>query len=523
MTRRKVLATAAAGAAAVGATSAAAAGPTPRAPGPVGPEDPRYRSLTTRGANARFVGKPDYVRLVETTEQVVDAVRHAVGEGKRIAVRSGGHCFEDFVDAPEVRVVIDMSPMRRVSFDEERRAFEVEPGALLGEVYRQLFLGWGVTIPAGATAEVGVGGHVLGGGYGTLSRRHGLCVDHLEAVEVVVVDRAGGARAVVATRDPGDPHHDLWWAHTGGGGGNFGVVTRYWFRDPRADRDAAPARLLPSPPAAMLTFSATWGWHDLDARDFARLLRNHGEWYERNSAPDSPYAGMLSALMANHRSLGFLPLSGLLDATLPGAHRLVDAYVDAVGRGVGARPVRTVEERPWLQSVAAVQEGGSAPFKIKSGYLRRRFTDRQIAAVHDHLAGGRAGEGISGSLWLVSYGGRVNTVAPDATAVAQRDSVLKAIYMTDWKPEQDAGSRLEWVRSLYRSVYADSGGVPAPGAGSDGAFINYPDTDLADPAQNTSGVPWHELYYKGNYARLQRVKAAYDPRDTFRHKLGVRP
>ncbi len=58
---------------------------------------------------------------------------------------------------------------------------------------------------------------------------------------------------------------------------------------------------------------------------------------------------------------------------------------------------------------------------------------------------------------------------------------------------------------------------------TDGCYINYPDTDLADPAVNTSGVPWHELFYKGNYERLRAVKRAYDPHGFFRHKLSVSP
>ncbi|WP_367140092.1 MULTISPECIES: FAD-binding protein [Streptomyces] len=141
-----------------------------------GPDDLRYRSLTHRGCNARFVGSPDYVRVAASTEQVVEAVQQAVREGRRIAVRSGGHCFENCVDDPAVRALIDLSSMTAVHYDEERRAFAVEPGASLGETYRKLFAGWGVVIPAGATAEVGVGGHILGGGYGALSRRYGVPV-----------------------------------------------------------------------------------------------------------------------------------------------------------------------------------------------------------------------------------------------------------------------------------------------------------------------------------------------------------
>ncbi|MDW6058496.1 FAD-binding protein [Streptomyces sp. FXJ1.4098] len=108
------------------------------------------------------MGTPDHVWVVGSTEQVVAAVQEAVDSGKRIAVRSGGHCAEGWVDDPAVRVLIDMSGMTQVSYDPARRAFAVEPGATLGEVYRRLVLGWGVTIPAGWCPGVGAGGHVCG-------------------------------------------------------------------------------------------------------------------------------------------------------------------------------------------------------------------------------------------------------------------------------------------------------------------------------------------------------------------------
>lgn len=512
---------AAAGLGPPGAVPAAAA--RTGAPGEVtvGPADTRYASLTGRGGNARFVGAPDYVRVASSPRQVIDAVQQAVDEGRRIAVRSGGHCFENFVDDPSVKALIDLSPMSSVSYDERRRAFAVEPGALLGEVYRRLFLGWGVTVPAGATAEVGVGGHVLGGGYGALSRRYGLSVDHLYAVEVVVVNARGRARGVVATREPDDPHRDLWWAHTGGGGGNFGVVTRYWFRSPGA-KGSDPARLLPRAPASALAFSASWSWKDLDRQSFTRLVANHGGWHERNSAPGTPYAGLFSLLMLNHRAAGTIDLVGQVDSTGADARRQVDDYVAAVGAGVRARPVRTAVSRPRLQAAAAIQESEPEFYKAKAAYLRQSFTDRQADVLYERLSD-EAGGAVEGAVWLVSYGGRVNAVAPAETAVAQRDSVLKAIYLTSWRNPDTEGSALAWVRGLYRAMYADTGGVPVPGAVSDGSFVNYPDVDLADPALNTSGTPWHTLYYKQHYPRLQRVKARWDPRDEFRHALSVRP
>lgn len=214
------------------------------------PGDPRYEDLALRRRNERFVQRPACFRVVRSTDEVVAAVQWAVDSGRPVSVRSGGHSLENSVGEHPDGVIIDMTGMNAIHFDPDRRAVVLESGATLGEVYRTLYLTWGVTVPGGWCHSVCVGGHIQGGGYGSLSRTHGSVVDHLYAVEVVVVDEAGRARAVLATRESGDPHHDLWWAHTGGGGGNFGVVTRYWLRSPGAEGDD-PADLLPRPPASL--------------------------------------------------------------------------------------------------------------------------------------------------------------------------------------------------------------------------------------------------------------------------------
>src|SRR5436305_1863968 len=83
----------------------------------IGPQDARYADLAHRGFNKRFAGRPDYVLVVGSTEQVVDAVQDAVRDQLRVAVRSGGHCLEGFVADPAVRVVIDTSLMTRIYYD----------------------------------------------------------------------------------------------------------------------------------------------------------------------------------------------------------------------------------------------------------------------------------------------------------------------------------------------------------------------------------------------------------------------
>jgi len=164
---------------------------------------------------------------------------------------------------------------------------------------------------------------------------------------------------------------------------------------------------------------------------------------------------------------------------------------------------------------------GGVSSKVKDALLKQRFSDRQIGVAYDYLT--RADHDVMGGmLGLATYGGRINTVSPDATASAQRTAILDIACNTGWLDRHDEAKNLAWVRAFYRELFADSGGVPVPGAAYDGAFINHPDADIAGPEVNTSGVPWHTLYYNANYPRLQRIKAQWDPRDVFRHALSIR-
>ncbi|MFJ8002060.1 FAD-binding oxidoreductase [Streptomyces sp. NPDC096310] len=490
----------------------------------VRPGDRRYPDLTW-GSNQRWVGTPDNVQMVSTPAQVLTAVQQVVSGGKGFAVRSGGHCYEDFVTNDRVRTVIDLSGLNAIGYDETRRAFSVEPGARLGDVYRTLHHRWGVTLPGGSCPTVGIGGHVAGGGYGPLSRRHGLIVDHLWGVELVVVDSAGKASKVVATREADDPNRGLWWAHTGGGGGNFGVVTRYLFRSPDAT-GTAPADQLPKPPSEVIVSNVTWSWSDMTEAAFTRLLRNFGKWYEANSSPDSPYATLFSQLKPQHRSAGSFSMTTQIDASVPNAAALLDSYLAAVNEGTGVE-FRVDDRRTisWLHTVTQwpgfTGTDTTTRFKGKSAYMRRGFTDANLKAFWKHMT--RADYTHPASLVMITaYGGRTNTVPAADTAVPQRDSILKLHYVSFWTdPAQDA-THLNWVRSLYQDVYAASGGVPASNADTDGCFINYADADLADARYNASGTPWHELYFKSGYRQLRTVKAQWDPKNLFTHSLSIK-
>ncbi len=505
----------------------------------VTPDDRQYPDLTS-GRNQRWVAKPESVVLVETTAQVVHAVQHAVRAGKRITVGSGGHCVEDFVYSDNTQVIIDMGAMQSVYFDPERNAVAVEAGAILLDVYEKLYEFWGVTIPAGICYSVGAGGHVSGGGWGALCRRYGLVVDHLYAVEVVVVDAYGSASVVVATREESDPNRELWWAHTGGGGGNFGVVTRYWFRTPGAV-GTTPDTILPKPPRHLFLNAMSFPWSDVTRDVFATLVHNYGTWHAENADPASPYAGLWSVFMLNHQSNGQIGLITQADASVDNAEQLLEDYLAAITRGVdvpaepmtvpmgdySAMPEVFVPRRlPWLRATRYVGTNDNelnnptVRGDYKSGYMRHDFPDRHVTVMYDHLTSTDI-DNPSASMHLQGFGGQVNTVESSATAFPHRDSVFKLFWQIQWNDSREDAKHLTWLRSFYSELYSDTGGVPVPNDLTDGCYVNYPDIDLSDPGFNQSSVPWYTLYYKDNYERLQRVKGKWDPGNVFRHNQSI--
>ncbi|MFL5475543.1 MAG: FAD-binding oxidoreductase, partial [Gemmatimonadales bacterium] len=141
------------------------------------PDNPDYDAVLERRFNKRFHARPDYVQRAGSTDEVISAVQEAVNEGRRLVVTSGGHCLEGFVSNPEVRVILDLSPMRRVYYDRGMGAVAVEAGATVGDTFEALYRNWGTVVPLGEYPAIGMGGHVVGGAFGFLCRQLGLAAD----------------------------------------------------------------------------------------------------------------------------------------------------------------------------------------------------------------------------------------------------------------------------------------------------------------------------------------------------------
>ena len=512
----------------------------------VKPGDGRYPALS-RGFNQRWIAHPEYVRMVTSPQQVVTALNEAINQKSadphrtRITVRSGGHCYEDFVCGDDVRVILDVSPMCGMYYDSTMQAWCVESGATNWHVYSHLFPLSGRTLPAGSCYSVGLGGQITGGGYGLLSRQAGLTVDYLYAVEVAVVTAKRTVELVTATRDDSDPDRkDLWWAHTGGGGGNFGVVTRFWFKD------------LPTPPSRVLITARAWDWAGFSQEHFTHLVSSYGEYFATHQNPTTE-AGRLFTLLTLTYNNGTnqIGLVAQVDAANEdpdkdaGAAAMRDflTKVDSDAIPTSSQMLHSVAEHapipnawtprlmPWLTATQALNSSGENRCgKYKSAYLRKPFTPAQIMAMWDYLGNTHYTDFTNSQavIQIDSYGSAINHPLRE-TASRQRNSILKMQYQVYWNRRNDTdpgdqAKNLKWIRDTYWATFADTGGVPIIGDRTDGCYINYPDVDLNDTKTwNTSGQAWSQLYYKDAYPRLQRIKARWDPLRIFHHTQSIEP
>ena len=488
-------------------------------------------------------------------DEVADCLTAAIrAHGRDVKIASGRHCYEDFVYNSATRAIIDMSALGQAGFDPVRNAFFVDAGCENWTVYRTLLNGFGKTLPAGSCYSVGAGGHITGGGYGLLSRLHGLTVDHLSGVDIVTWDartRRAELRHVSAGSATSD-ERDLFWALCGAGCGNFGVIVRYYFAE------------LPDAPDHATIATLAWNWSDLDPRRFAALLAVYAGFVAE--MPDTDF----TLLKLNHVSNGQIGLI-LQMVSAPGVegrdhrHRaeMTTERAKAVfGEVIPHVPLRrplgghpgymttmpasdAAQHVTYLEALQTLNGSGANQFgKYKSAYMKKPFPENQVEAVYRWLnttpPGLPAGDMSQSLLQVDSYGGAVNRRSAEATPVPQRSSILKLQYQTYWinasRPGEgdrepwraQAEAHLAWINDFYRDVYAEYGGTPDPARDStgtvDGCYYNYPDTVLGSHARGDADhALW--LYFLDNFRRNPRnlvaIKQRWDPEDYFHHAQSI--
>jgi FAD/FMN-containing dehydrogenase len=486
--------------------------------------DPRFPSFN-QGFNKRWFAKNcEAVYVCYTTNGVAEALENAIAlYGKNVKIKSGGHCYEDFVFNARTKAIIDVTPMNGCGYDPDK-GYYLESGGTNWSAFKTLFRDHGKVLPAGSCYSVGLGGHICGGGYGLLSRLNGLTVDWLTGVEVVVKnDSEKPAYSIFVSSDSENKEErDLYWAHRGGGGGNFGVITRYYFKE------------LPDSPASAFITSVSINWNDLTKKVLTRLLDFYTEF---------------SAKKDNWRQFGLLALhhqttNGSITLTIQTAvmhnekqAQIKSKYIDPLLKkllkivkykrtsipaishlGGFIQPEAHTLLYTFYEAVQILNGSGqNQRGKYKSAYMRKGFTPHGVKTILKYLKKPSGKMDMSQCLLQIdSYGGQINNIEPHATAIPQRSSVLKLQYQAYWANKENDKEYLGWMRKFYTEMYKEYGGTPNPGLDPsdnvDGCYYNYPDSDL-----NKSGgleAALH-LYFGNNLDRLKQAKKTWDPNNYF--------
>jgi FAD/FMN-containing dehydrogenase len=431
--------------------------------------------------DTRFDGvKPQAVVFCESLADVQSTVRWARRHAVRIVPRSGGHSYGGY--STTTGVVVDVSRLKGIALDRHGHA-AIGAGARMIDVYAHL-APFGRTVPAGSCPTVGIAGLALGGGVGFASRKFGLTCDNLLEATVVLAD--GSAVVCNASRHP-----DLYWVLRGGGGGNFGIVTRLVFRT--------------HPVGQVATYSLEWPWSD--AKEVVQA------W--QRLAPHAPDA-FFSVLNLN-AVVGGRPRvtsAGQFLGTEDQLRTVVKPLADA-----GTATRFTVSSHGYLdaQRIWAGCSGttiaechlppqgnlGRSTFKGKSSYANRQLSpagiDTMIRQIEARL---NTGSG-SGIILLDSYGGAINRVKKGATAFVHRDALFSLQYLAYWDRSAAAAPNLRWLAAFYAAM----GPYVSPFA-----YQNYIDPDLRN---------WPQAYYGANLDRLITVKQRYDPQNVFRSRQSI--
>ncbi len=429
--------------------------------------------------NGMIDKRPGLILRCTSTADVVAAVNVARTNALAPAVRGGGHNVAGKAMS-DGGLTIDLGGLRQVVVDAPRHLVRAGGGCLLGDVDAAT-APHAMIVPAGIMSETGVGGLALGGGIGWFSRKHGLTCDQFVELEVVL---ASGEVVTAST----DENPDLFWALRGGGG-NFGVVTRFTFRA----HDFGP----------MMRIGVSL-YHVGDA---AQALREYAAIYPtlgRN-------VGWHAALKHDMPKLPFVP------PELVGARMLMlismwleDAEdpegVELINRlGAVGRPAVTAST--VLPFGAGVQHIIDEEFANGHRYYTKEAHVATLAdEAIDRLVEFWTHMPMGGEVEIIGLGGAIGDVAEDATAFSHREYLMWLNFAMSWDDPRLDSEYMERTRSIVRDLRPWTG---------EGIYVNMLNVDEMDRVV--------EAYGAEKYARLGRVKAQYDPDNLFRMNYNITP
>jgi FAD/FMN-containing dehydrogenase len=417
--------------------------------------------------NASFDRHPSLIVQPRDAADVRAAVQFARANNVLLAVKCGGHSGSG-QSTCDRGMMIDLVNLRGVRVDARQRRAWVEGGTLLGQVDGEC-LAHGLVTPLGTVSHTGVGGLTLGGGFGRLARKLGLAIDNLESVDIVSAD--GELRHASARENA-----DLFWA-VRGGGGNFGIVTRFEFRLHPMQREVI---------AGMLVYPLE------KARDVIAMYSDYAA-----GAPDELYID--PGIMTRPGGKGG---TAFVEVCYSGDVKNAEAALAPI-RKLGTPASGEFKVTDYLEAQRANDSGDNREI---ASYLKAGFISTFPRDLVAHIVDGIPRDAQCTSVLFFQHcGGASSRVPESATAFAQRDSLANMMAVGVWRTADDARPHMDVTRRYWQGLEPFTRGF----------YVNDMSREATAAQINAN--------YRGNYPRLVALKQKYDPTNLFRLNANVQP
>lgn len=440
----------------------------------INPGDSSYDEARTIW-NEMFDKRPSIILQCKNTDDVVRAVQFGRKNNLLTAVRGGGHNSAGNSVCDD-GLVIDLSDISEVKVNPSDSTVEVGGGALIGQVDHAT-QEYGLAVSAGIVSHTGVGGLALGGGFGWISRKHGLSVDNLQSVEMVLAD----GRVVNASADENE---DLYWA-VRGGGGNFGIVTKFKFKAAKIGNEVLSGPIVKK----FENIKEYIRFH----RDFVRTLPDEMTvWMVIRKAPPLPF------LPEQHHGklVILLPFTYLGDEGE--GHRLIQPIRD-FGETLGDGS----SMHKWLDWQSAFDElnAHGARNYWKSHHLTG-LDDEFIDIIEEFALKLPSDEC---DIFIPHMEGAPSRIPSNATAFPHRSTPFLLNIHTRWRNKSDDEKAIQWAKDLHKAAEPFSQGV----------YVNFLSQEGDDRVK--------QAYTAEVWSRLVECKKKYDPTNFFRMNQNISP
>ncbi|KIJ56592.1 hypothetical protein M422DRAFT_197594 [Sphaerobolus stellatus SS14] len=454
----------------------------------VEPSDPTYLESIARWAT-NASRKARYVAFPKDEQDVSNAIKFATANNVALAIKGGGH-NPSGASSVEDGLCIDLYRyFNTAKVDPEQKLAYVGGGAIWATVDKAA-IAHGLATPGGTVNHTGVGGLILGGGYGWLTGQYGLTIDNLVQATVVIADGS------VLTASEAS-NEDLFWAIRGGGS-NFGVVTEFVLKlYPQRKTVFAGPVIFPPP---LLTALAK-------AVDNYAMTEKQGMMVILTRGPDRRPAIVVMLFYNGSETEGRELFKSILDIG-PVADFAKEIPFEEVNAALNPN---AVPGKPYYMSGATLR----SPLSTNAEAVFKRFIEGTES--HPKDASLPAFSGMIGYELFPQK--KVCSVAPDAMSFRGRGPQPNIVMAISWEHEdEETGADVAFARQLCRGFKdtIESSAVHQPGDGENQVYGNYSSEVEFMPSTVQS-------LWGGNYPRLQEIKKKYDPKLVFNRWMAIQP